>query len=230
MAYVLFESAGVIKTALIREWPLLPEADIGLLRQYLLHYIISKPTLAPFVLKRILQVIAIMVKRGSVDDLGEERRQILNEVEGLIMSGDLPRVSLVKTQFDDTSGFVIARLQQLLGCSIISALMQEYATTIKSSDVGLTWEVHFKAKKQFEVTVLKRIFKFCISALDELTKNGILEASLPLIKHLLAISEGVLVWGFIYANYILFIVDTTRCTDYRFIRFAFTFLTHLFIY
>jgi hypothetical protein len=29
--------------------------------------------------------------------------------------------------------------------------MQEYATTVKSSDVGLTWETHFKAKKQFEV-------------------------------------------------------------------------------
>jgi len=43
------------------------------------------------------------------------------------------------------------QLQQILGCNIISALMQEYATTVKSSDVGLTWETHFKAKKQFEV-------------------------------------------------------------------------------
>jgi hypothetical protein len=42
-------------------------------------------------------------------------------------------------------------LQQILGCNIISAMMQEYATTVKSSDVGLTWETHFKAKKQFEV-------------------------------------------------------------------------------
>ena len=42
-------------------------------------------------------------------------------------------------------------MQQILGCNIITALMQEYATTVKSSDVGLTWETHFKAKKQFEV-------------------------------------------------------------------------------
>jgi predicted lysophospholipase L1 biosynthesis ABC-type transport system permease subunit len=68
------------------------QSDIASLRQYLLHYIISKPTLAPFVRERILQVIAIMVKRGSVEDLGEERKEILNEVEGLIMSGDMPRV------------------------------------------------------------------------------------------------------------------------------------------
>ena len=82
--------------------------------------------------------------------------------------------------------------------------MQEYATTVKSSDVGLTWETHFKAKKQFEVTDLKKIFKFCVGALGELTKGDIHEATLPLIKHLLSISENVLVWGFIYANYILF--------------------------
>ncbi|XP_015609401.1 exportin-4 isoform X2 [Cephus cinctus] len=78
--------------------------------------------------------------------------------------------------------------------------MQEYATTVKSSDVGLTWEVHFKAKKQFELSDLKRIFKFCVGALGELTKGDIQEATLPLIKHLLSITEGVLVWGFIYAN------------------------------
>ncbi|KAL7287451.1 hypothetical protein TKK_0018556 [Trichogramma kaykai] len=180
MDYVLFEAAGVIKIAMIREWDMLQPADIASMRQYLFHYIISKPTLAPFVRERILQVIAIIVKRGSVEDLGEERKEILNQVENLIKSGDLPR--------------------QMLGCSIISSLMQEYATTLKSSDVGLTWEVHFKAKKQFEVTCLKRIFKFCCQALNEFTTDDIPENTMPLIKHLLSICENVLTWGFIYVN------------------------------
>jgi len=30
--------------------------------------------------------------------------------------------------------------------------MQEYSTTVKSTDVGLTWESHYAAKKEFEVT------------------------------------------------------------------------------
>ncbi|XP_012251237.1 exportin-4-like [Athalia rosae] len=178
--YVLFESAGLIKNALVREWSMMPAADIVSLRQYLLHYIISKPQLAPFVRERILQVIAIMVKRGSVEDFGQDRGQILNEVEGLIMSGDLRR--------------------QLLGCSIISSLMQEYANTVKSSDVGLTWEIHFEVKKKFEITDLKRIFKFCVGLLGELTKEDIQEPLLPLIKHLLSITEGILVWGYISAH------------------------------
>lgn len=84
--------------------------------------------------------------------------------------------------------------------------MQEYATTVKSSDVGLTWETHFKAKKQFEVTSLKRIFKFCVQVLSELMKSDIQEPMLPLVRHLLSICEGVLTWGFIYVSYILFIL------------------------
>lgn len=31
--------------------------------------------------------------------------------------------------------------------------MQEYASTIKSADVGLPWEIHLNAKKEFEVRV-----------------------------------------------------------------------------
>lgn len=31
--------------------------------------------------------------------------------------------------------------------------MQEYSTTVKSTDVGLTWESHYSAKKEFEVLI-----------------------------------------------------------------------------
>ena len=84
----------MIKTALIQEWPTLSESDISSLRQYLLHYVINKPTLAPYVRTRILQVFAIIVKRGSVDDFGQERSRIINEIENLIKSGNLPNVSI----------------------------------------------------------------------------------------------------------------------------------------
>ncbi|KAM0733116.1 Exportin-4 [Formica fusca] len=178
--YVLFETAGLIKTALVQEWPTLSESDISSLRQYLLHYVIGKPTLAPYVRARILQVIAIIIKRGSVDDFGQERRQILNEVESLIRNEDLPK--------------------RILGCNILSTILQEYATTAKSSNIGLTWEVHFKEKKQFELSDMKKIFKLCIEVLNELTKKDFEESTLPLVKHLLSIVESILVWGFVDAN------------------------------
>ena len=92
---------------------------------------------------------------------------------------------------------------QLIGCSIITALMQEYATTVKSSDVGLPWEVHFKAKKQFELTDLQNIFRFSVSALRELSANLILplnDEMRNLVRRLTVISETVLSWTFINVN------------------------------
>lgn len=90
---VLFETAGVIKAALIREWPMLQQSDITILRQYLLLYIIDRITLPSFVRERILQVITFIMKKGMIEGLTEESKEILNEVEKLITSADLPRVS-----------------------------------------------------------------------------------------------------------------------------------------
>ncbi|XP_030763867.1 exportin-4-like [Sitophilus oryzae] len=174
--YVMFEAAEVLKGAIIREWSFLLDTDRSSLRQYLVQYITSHEV-PHFVRDRIIQVIAIMVKRTSIDDKGKERAVILQEVENLIINGESEK--------------------KLLGCYIITNLIQEYATTVKSADVGLPWEVHFKAKKQFEATDLKRIFQFCVYLISEVVKNdppydGIMA---QLTRHLLQITERILTWG-----------------------------------
>lgn len=77
--------------------------------------------------------------------------------------------------------------------------MQEYATTVKSADVGLPWETHFKAKKQFEATDLKRIFQFCLQVLGEIgSKDPPYNDQVnTVLKHLLGITESILTWGYI---------------------------------
>jgi hypothetical protein len=122
--YVLFESAGLLKDGLIRDWKELTADEIKALRGYLLSYVINHPTLSNYIRERIVQVVAIIIKRQSVEDFGEDRRQVLNEVSQLIAGGNMQ--------------------MQMIGCSILSAVMSEYATTVKSSDVGLPWEIHFR--------------------------------------------------------------------------------------
>lgn len=77
--------------------------------------------------------------------------------------------------------------------------MQEYATTVKSADVGLPWETHFKAKKQFEATDLKQIFQFCLRVLDQIIKleTPYNDNMKTVLKHLLSITESILTWGYI---------------------------------
>jgi len=181
--YVLFEASGLLKDGLIREWRELSADDVRGLRAYLLQYVVNNPLLSAYVRERIVQVIAIMVKRRSVEDGGEDRGVVIKEVQQLITGGS-PQM-------------------QMVGCSIITALMQEYATTVKSTDVGLPWEVHFKAKKQFELTDLQNIFRFSVSALRELASNIVLplsEEMAHLLRRLTIISETVLTWTFINVN------------------------------
>jgi len=87
-------------------------------------------------------------------------------------------------------------LQQILGCEILSAILQEYATNAKSSDIGQTWEWHFKEKMEFEKTDMKQLFKFCVKVLTELTEKLFEEETLPFVKHILAIAESMLVWKY----------------------------------
>nr|CAI5835178.1 unnamed protein product [Callosobruchus analis] len=182
--YVMFEAAEVIKNAIIREWGFLLDSDKLSLRQYLFEYVLTHET-PPCVRERILQVIAIMVKRYSIDDNGRERGNLLREVESLIVNSEPQK--------------------KILGCNIITHVMQEYATTVKSTDVGLPWEVHFKAKKQFEATDLKRIFQFTIYLLTEVGKTDVPFADnmVVLVGHLLKILEAVLTWGYVSPLHIL---------------------------
>ena len=120
--------------------------------------------------------LSIAIKRQSVDDLGEDRRQVLTEVSQLITGGNMQ--------------------MQMIGCSILSALMAEYATTVKSSDVGLAWEIHFKAKKQFELTDLKSIFTFCVQAL-----KGKLPFRLHTVKTMIRVDFLFILFGISLDSY-----------------------------
>lgn len=113
--------------------------------------------------------------------------------------------------------FCVFSFQQILGCNIILNLMREYASTIKSTDVGLPWEVHFKAKKQFEASDLKRIFKFCVQLLSELVKGDppYSAAFISFLERLLTICECVLTWGHISPIHILFYYLNNCCIWYN---------------
>ncbi|XP_017892623.1 exportin-4-like [Ceratina calcarata] len=174
--YILFETVGLIRIALIHEWQQLSQTDISSLRDYLLRYVINRQNLPPYVKASILQVIAIIIEKGSMNDSGQARQQILGEVENLIITGDLPK--------------------KILGCNLISALLQQYAINSKSSYIGLSFADQVNEKKLFETHDLRRIFSFCIRIINELIKKDLQDDSIALLKHLLPILENVFTWQF----------------------------------
>lgn len=177
--YVIFEAANSLKEAIIREWSMLNTDDVTSLWQYLLRHVINNAGMAVFVREKMLQVISIIIKRSSIGNEDEERSKLLLEVEQMLLSGDLHK--------------------QIVACSLLLALLQEYAVTIKSTDVGLTWEAHIESKSQFEVTDLRMIFKLCMRMLAEISQ---VEGAFPnhvliILKLLLQIVENILTWHFV---------------------------------
>lgn len=175
---LLFEAADVIKRALITEWDGLSDEHRLGLRQYLMNYVLYRD-IQPFVRDKILQVIAIIIKRNSIIDSGQETGSILAEMEKMLSSVELK--------------------QKLLVCRIVYAIMQEYLITIKSDDSGLTFNEHFKAKKQFEAFHLRKIFEMAFKAIEELMniidmENG---GHAHLLLELLNIEEQILMWGYV---------------------------------
>lgn len=175
---LLFEAADVIKRALIVEWDELQEQDKLGLRQYLLNYVLNRQ-LQPYVREKILQVIAIMIKRFGVLDAGRETRTILSDMEKMMAVGEIE--------------------QKFMVCRILMAIMQEYVITVKSDDVGLTFSEHFKAKKQFELIHLRKIFEMVLNAIEEMAKVMDLENSghAHLLLEFLNIQEQILLWGYV---------------------------------
>ncbi|XP_045460234.1 exportin-4-like isoform X2 [Harmonia axyridis] len=175
--YLHFEAAEVIKRGIVREWNFVSFSDKEDLINYLFNFVVTRD-IPCFVRDKILIAISIMVKRISADDNGKQRCNLLNQVEDLINTAE--------------------NSKKILGCQLILILMQEYATTCKSSDLGLPWEVHNKCKKQFENTDLIRIFKFVMGLLKDVT--GIDTPFEPItahfIKSLLQIAEQVMIWSY----------------------------------
>lgn len=175
---LLFEAADVIKRALILEWDALQDQDRLGLRQYLMNYVLQR-RLQPYIREKILQVIAIMIKRNSVTDAGVETGNLLKEMEKMLAMGEIE--------------------QKLLVCRIIIAILQEYLITVKSDDSGLTFSEHFKAKKAFEVRYMVTIFKMALSAIEELMNVIDMENAghIHLLLELLNIEEQILMWGYV---------------------------------
>ncbi|XP_031622473.1 exportin-4-like [Contarinia nasturtii] len=175
---LLFEAADVIKRALIIEWDGIQDQDRLGLRQYLMNYVLQRH-LQPFIREKILQVIAIMIKRNSVTDAGLEAGNLLKEMEKMLAVGEIE--------------------QKLLVCRIITAILQEYLITVKSDDSGLTFSEHFKAKKAFEVRYMVTIFKMALTAIEELMNVFDIQNAghNHLLLELLNIEEQILMWGYV---------------------------------
>ncbi|NXC57736.1 XPO4 protein, partial [Aleadryas rufinucha] len=183
--YVLFQAATAIMEAVVREWILLEKASIESLRTFLLTYVLQRPNLQKYVREQILLAVAVIVKRGSLDK-SIDCKSIFHEVSQLISSGN-PTV-------------------QTLACSILTALLSEFSSSSKTSNIGLSMEFHGNCKRIFQEDDLRQIFMLTVEVLQEFSRRENLNAQMSSVfQRYLALANQVLSWNFLPPNYILFI-------------------------
>lgn len=179
---VLFETVKMIKNIIIYEWRGLSDEDKLLMRQKFLDYVLNNHNLPPSVIERVLQIVAIMVKRKFLEDSGEELKGLLETIKSMIFNSQDNRV-------------------QTMSCAFIISILQEFTNTVKSEDVVLSFEEHFHAKKMFEVRELLLIFQLILDAMEKLL--GILDvnnaAHFVMLESSLKIQELILSWSYITA-------------------------------
>ncbi|MFT7818260.1 exportin-4 isoform X1 [Arapaima gigas] len=181
--YVLFQAATAIMEAVVREWILLEKASIESLRTFLLTYVLQRPNLQKYVREQILLAVAVIVKRGSLDK-SIDCKSIFHEVNQLISSGN-PTV-------------------QTLACSILTALLSEFSSSSKTSNIGLSMEFHGNCKRLFQEDDLRQIFVLTMQVLQEFSRRENLSAQMSSVfQRYLALANQVLSWNFLPPNHIL---------------------------
>ncbi|KAF7215303.1 exportin-4-like [Nothobranchius furzeri] len=169
--------------AVVREWILLEKTSIESLRAFLLNYVLHRPNLQKYVREQILLAVAVIVKRGSLDE-SINCKSIFHEVGQLISSGN-PTV-------------------QTLACSILTALLSEFSSSSKTSSIGLSMEFHGNCKRLFQEDGLHQIFMLTMEVLQEFSRRENLNAQMSCVfQRYLALANQVLSWNFLPPNYIL---------------------------
>jgi len=93
MDFVQFQSISVMREAVMREWQLLSAEEKAGLRQYLLHFVTSHPSLTSYVQRQLVHALSLMVKRATLEPgFSELFRSILDFVAQLLGTGEVKMV------------------------------------------------------------------------------------------------------------------------------------------
>ncbi|KAF9975838.1 Exportin-4 [Actinomortierella ambigua] len=183
---VQFHAASGITGAIVREYGLYQKQDIRNLQNYLIAYNLNHSGLVFWVSKQIYQAIAVISKRGWLEDTPEEQDIVFNNIMHLLSMGEE---------------------EKKVALSLASALVDEFSSRGKASSVGLTWEFHHKTKLSFEERHLRLIFEASLrilhDQLQDLMANPGQDVSgkqKPLLGLSIHLADSILQWDFASTN------------------------------
>uniref|UniRef100_A0A0N5AE84 Exportin-4 n=1 Tax=Syphacia muris TaxID=451379 RepID=A0A0N5AE84_9BILA len=177
-SFVLFEVSQMMGNTIIKRWTTIEKSMLEETFKFLLKYSVERPNLPNFVRTEILHTVAKIFKRSIFDGKCGGPDLLCSITNQLFSSGD-PKT-------------------QALGCELINAIATEFSTSWRGSNLGITWDFHFRAKKAFETNGLRQLFELSLETLSGIVNNDNLsnEYELNLCEKFLRLAESVLSWNF----------------------------------
>ncbi|CAG2171290.1 unnamed protein product, partial [Oppiella nova] len=181
--FVQFQTGCCLKNGVIRDWNCLNEDQRKILLKYLNEYVNCRQ-LEAFVCEELLLVCAIIVKRIAIDE-GNDSQSL---------------TQILTYLYETVSNAASDHNSRMVCCTSILSVLNEYSSSTRASDFGLSWATHLRAKKKFENTHLKSIFRCVVSTLVNhlrISDNGSRGPEwTPLASKLLRICDFILSWNF----------------------------------
>ncbi|XP_028413585.1 exportin-4-like isoform X2 [Dendronephthya gigantea] len=178
--YVLYQAVTTLKAAIVREWSFLNKTETDFWLNFLLAFVCERRNLQKYVIEKSLQCIAVIIKRGTLDDSAgySSLQSLMGNVHQLFVSNDLH--------------------MKLIGCSMMKALLFEYSSVGQSSDIKMSFEFHCKCKAHFETQSLQQFFITTIQALQTFTSisTPFTKEHIAVLGNLLSVTESILSWTF----------------------------------
>ena len=139
-----FHAAIMLKEATLRDWHKIPSAQRNGIKVNLLQHVVqSGALLKHFVRQPLLQVVAIMVKRGWFEEAPASFSEFLAYVQHLLEN---PATRTV-------------------GALMMRSLLEEFSSSNRSA-VGLSWEFHNQCHHRFHAEGhLKMLFRLALTLL-----------------------------------------------------------------
>ena len=173
-----FQAALILRDAALRDWVRMSKPERVHVRDELLNYTLTNHgSLEGFVTRQLLQVAALLVKRGWLDDAppaAPVRGDAADSASGHAMASREARLAALEG--GSATAAVFDRLPALLGSGdlesqhvagqLLLTLSDEFSFT-RASAVGLAWEEHARARTGFEMITLQRIFSLSLDVLEQ---------------------------------------------------------------
>ncbi|TPX65919.1 hypothetical protein SpCBS45565_g04813 [Spizellomyces sp. 'palustris'] len=148
---VRFHVVTAIKEVAAREYALHPKAEIHGLRDWLLEYVVGKyELLPPYVRNSTLSTVAVIVKRGWLEESGPDKEAFFGRILGLL-NGEITH--------------------RQTGVSLLSYMLDEFSSD-RSSAVGLPYDFHIKSRRSFEEGELRHIFRILVQIIQHTLQAG----------------------------------------------------------